>query len=327
MKTDAPAPEIFFFEAFEEEEAALRHYLPPGWRVGFSWKTIQEYGGESPPAPVISIRTQSTLPANWMPALAGLLTRSTGYDHVRRWREEGLACPAGFLPQYCADAVAEQALLLWLALLRRLPRQVAQFARFERDGLTGRECRGKTLTVFGVGQIGRATLRLGAALGMRTLGVDPVQGAPDCTYVPPEAGMAQADVAVCAMNLTPQNTGYFSEDTLACLKPGAVLVNIARGELTPPIPLRAALERGALAGVALDVFPHESRLAVALRAGAAGDDDPERAALLALRAHPNVILTPHNAFNTHESVDRKSSQSIDQLNALRQSGRFLWPVP
>ena len=81
----------------------------------------------------------------------------------------------GYLPRYCNRAVAEQVLLMWLALLRRLPRQVQQFHRFERDGLTGAESQGKTLAVVGVGNIGAEVVKIGKAMDMEVLGVDIVE--------------------------------------------------------------------------------------------------------------------------------------------------------
>jgi D-lactate dehydrogenase len=67
-------------------------------------------------------------------------------------------------------------------------------------------------------------------------------------------------------------------------------------------------------------------LAVALRAGR-GQASPAVAAVLELSRRDDVVCTPHNAFNTRESVERKSAQSIEQLEHLRRTGRFLWPVP
>ena len=75
--------DVFFYEAFEEEQEALKHFLPGHIKAGFSWKTIQEYGAEAPPAPIISVRTQSNLPAEWADNLDAILSRSTGFDHLK----------------------------------------------------------------------------------------------------------------------------------------------------------------------------------------------------------------------------------------------------
>lgn len=319
--------DVYFYEAFAEEESALRSFLPDTIRAGFTAATPQEIGHTVAPAALISVRTQSQIPLGWAQGLRGILTRSTGYDHVLRYRQKsGVAVPVGYLPLYCHRAVAEQAMLLWMALLRLLPRQQAQFHTFYRDGLTGRETAGKTLAVFGVGNIGYEVVRIGRGLDMRVLGVDIVQRYDDVEYVAPEFAAAQADILVCAMNLTQENQGYFSDDFWRQCRPGAVFVNISRGELSPPAALLAAHECGILGGIALDVYDAESALAGWLRGGKVSTD-ASVVATLALQKRQQVIFTPHNAFNTEESVVRKSSQSIDQVRAFFEIGEFLWPVP
>lgn len=320
-------PDVFFYEAFEEEVEALRGLIGASFRAEYRRETVQELAESAPPAPVISIRTQSRLPIAWAASLAGVLTRSSGYDHLAAYRRgAGRPLPCGYLPEYCARAVAEHAMLLWTALLRKLPRQTAQFLRFQRDGLTGAECLNRTLLVVGVGHIGLEIVRLGRALGMRVLGVDARPRHAGVQYVSLDEGLPQADVIVCAMNLTAANVNYFRYDVLRRVREGAVFVNIARGEMSPSRDLLRLLEEGRLGGVALDVFDHEADLAVSLRRGAASDDDAVHATL-SLAARPDVILTPHNAFNTREAVRRKAEQSVQELDHFLRHGAFHWPVP
>ena len=320
-------PDIFFYEAFEEEAEALRRHLPPSIDAGFDWKTIQEANHATPPADVISIRTQSAIPPAWAPQLKGIITRSTGYDHVCAYRKATeCAVPAGYLPLYCNRSVAEQALLLWLALMRKLGQQVEQFKTFHRDGITGTECEGKTLTVFGVGNIGHEVARIGAGLDMAVQGVDIVERHKDVAYVTPDHGLRTADVLVCSMNLTADNNRCFAYDVLRKAKRGVLFVNIARGEFSPAADLLRLLNEQHLGGVGLDVYNHEKELAGALR-GKRASDDPEVLAILDLARRPNVVLTPHNAFNTHESVERKAAQAVELLVDYRKTGVFKWPVP
>ena len=132
--------DIFFYEAFSEEEEALRRYLPQNISAGFTHETIQESGHASPPATLISTRTQSFIPREWGRHIKGILTRSTGYDHVISFLAgSGKQIRAGYLPLYCSRAVAEQALLLWLGLMRKIRSQLAHLPHFNRDGLTGTE--------------------------------------------------------------------------------------------------------------------------------------------------------------------------------------------
>ncbi|RIK69999.1 MAG: hydroxyacid dehydrogenase, partial [Planctomycetota bacterium] len=258
-------PDVYFYEAFEEEAAALRRLLPAGISAGYTAATIQEARHADPPARLISIRTQS-LPPAWASSLDAVLSRSTGYDHLAAYaRAAGRPLAFGYLPLYCHRAVAEQALLLWMALIRRLPRQVRQFHDFHRDGLTGAECEGRTLVVVGVGNIGRQAYLLGRALGMRVLGVDRDPRHADVEYTTIDAALPQADVLVSAMDLNPSNHGYFDAAKWRRVKRGCVFVNISRGELSPSSALVEALEAGRLGGVGLDVYDHEAELAVALR--------------------------------------------------------------
>lgn len=319
--------DIYFYEAFEEEEESLRRYLPEGLRAGFTWKTIQESGDALPPSRLISIRTQSILPLQWAEHLGGILSRSTGYDHILRYRQEtGKSVPAGHLPLYCNRSVAEQAMLLWMTLLRKLPRQLLQFKNFHRDGLTGFECKGKNLLVVGVGNIGSEIVKIGQGLEMAVKGVDLVEKHDFVDYTTIEEGIKQADIIVCAMNLNETNYGYFSYDLLKKAPRGVLFVNIARGEMSPAEDLLRLMEEGHLGGLAMDVYNRETQLGVALRNNSRSDD-PEVRATLALADRPNVLFTPHNAFNTHEAVERKSEQSIQQAVHFLREGKFLWEVP
>ncbi len=320
--------DVYFYEAFEEERDALIHYAPKTLHVGYTHKTIQEENHAEPPAPIISIRTQSQLPPAWASSIKAILSRSAGYDHLTAYQcQTSSAIHCGYLPRYCARAVAEQAMLLWTALLRQLPRQIRQFDSFHRDGITGSECLGKNLLVAGVGHIGKQIADLALALGMNVLAVDPVERHPDLHYFSFTDALPRADLIVCSMNLTNTNADFFSYDRLAGAKPGALFINIARGELAPPADLLRLLREGILGGIALDVYPEEQQLAVRLRARQGFGDTSSQRALAELRNDDRVILTPHNAFNTREAVDRKASQSIEQLHHFFQHGNFLWPIP
>ena len=319
--------DVFFYEAFEEEEQALKRLVPPGLSAGFVPSTIQEHGDSHPPAPIISIRTQSEIPPAWASELKAIIARTTGYDHLKAYKDATRSkLPCGHLPKYCSRAVAEQAMILWMSLLRRLPAQIEHFKTFDRDGLTGFECEGKNLLVVGVGNIGSEVVRIGTGLGINVRGVDIVRRHAAVNYMPIEEGLPNADVIVCSMNLTASNSGYFNIERFRNFKKGAIFVNVARGEMSPAQDVLQAIDEGILSGVALDVYNDEKILAVSLRAGKAADD-PSVRAVLELAKRPNVILTPHNAFNTHESVERKSRQTMDQIAHFREHGTFLWQAP
>jgi D-lactate dehydrogenase len=216
-------------------------------------------------------------------------------------------------------------MMLWMSLLRKLSLQMRQFHSFKRDGLTGFEAQEKTLLVVGVGNIGYEIVKIGRGLEMDVLGVDIVEKHSDVRYVPIEEGIVQADIIVSAMNLTRKNIAYFNYDLLGKAKNSALFINVSRGELSSAADLLRLIEEEKLAGAAMDVYNEEGILAVSLRENKK-TDNAEVNAILSLAQRDNVILTPHNAFNTREAVIRKSEQTVEQVNAFLQKGAFIWPV-
>lgn len=319
--------DIVFYEVFKEEREALQRHLPGNTKAAFFPLTIQESGHTTLPGGILCIRTQSVIPRAWERDIQAILTRSTGYDHVLPFLEASHRdIPAGYLPHYCSRAVAEHALMMWMALMRRLPAQIENLTRFDRDGLTGWECLGKTVAVVGVGSIGSEVCRLAGALGMEVLGVDIVRRHGWVRYTNLEDALARADVIVCSMNLTADNAGYFSYDVLKRAKPGAVFINVARGEFVRESDLLKLLEEGHLSGVGLDVYADEGALAQAMRSGAPGVH-PGADAVSRLAMRKDVLCTPHNAFNTQESVERKAAQTVRQALHFLEHGTFIWNVP
>jgi D-lactate dehydrogenase len=318
--------DVFLYEVFEEEAELFRQYVGKRFSYEATSKTIQEACHKEPPARLISIRTQSHIPPEWAASLSGVLSRSTGYDHLVAFKQEtGVGVPCGYLDEYATRAVAEHAALLVLALFRRLTAQITKFQSFNRDEITGMECKGRNLLVVGVGRIGTEILEIGRGLGMTVRGVDIVRDKRGIEYVSPEEGISWADVIVCSMNLTEGNRRYFSYEILSRSRAGVIFVNIARGELSPLKDLLRLLKEGRLGGVGLDVFEDEGNLALALRSGQASETDFVGVVREMLK-YPNVIMTPHNAFNTMEAIERKTRMSIDQILHFLKHRDFEWKL-
>jgi len=321
MKYDA-----FFYEAFEEEAAALKRYLPEGINTGFTWRTIQESKHKQCPAKIISTRTQSILPVDWKNDMEVIISRSTGFDHLLQYKNATKSnIQLGYLPLYCHRAVAEQAMLLWTALLRKLPQQMHLFKKFERDGLTGMEVQGKTIAVYGVGNIGYQVVKIARGLEMNVFGVDIIERHADVEYLSPKDAASRADIIVCAMNLTADNHNYFNRDFFKKTRPGLIFVNISRGEISLSTEVLAALQDNVIGAAALDVFDNEKDISVSLRSGLI-NSEKQAIAVGKMLNMQNVILTPHNAFNTVEAVERKSSQTMEQLSYYLQHKKLKWPV-
>jgi len=317
--------DIFFYEVFKEEQQLLSHHLSDLIDAGFSSKTIQESGHETPPSRVISTRTQSIIPDSWGKELDVIITRSTGYDHMLDLHQSNKGIQIGYLPLYCERAVAEQAMMLWMSLLRKVKKQISNFNNFSRDGITGSECRGKNLLVVGVGNIGSEVCKIGQGLEMNVRGVDIVEKYDFFKYTSIEDGMKWADIIVCSMNLTTENTGYFSREKFNLSERCPIFINISRGECSPSRLLLEMIRNGKISGLGLDVYDNEPFVSISLRERSSVTD-VEMASVRTLMKREDCILTPHNAFNTRESTVRKAKQTIEQFMEYRNNGKLKWKI-
>ncbi|HET7903354.1 MAG TPA: hydroxyacid dehydrogenase [Candidatus Eisenbacteria bacterium] len=189
-------------------------------------------------------------------------------------------------------AVAELVFGLLLSLFRRLPEADASLRRGEwlKSKLMGRELRGKTIGIVGMGKIGRAVAQRAAAFEMRCLGHDPIVPADairasGAEPVSLEELLAASDVVSLHVPVTAETKKMMNAARIASMKRGAVLVNAARGDLVDEGALMEALQSGQLAGAALDVFSAEP---------------PGTIPLLAL---PNVVASPHIGASTREAQE------------------------
>ncbi len=208
---------------------------------------------------------------------------------------------------YGDRTVAEHA----LALMFDCGRQTARMDRALRAGtwrtLDGVEFAGKTLGVVGTGGVGRETVCLGAALGMEVIAWNR-SGVPDdlpCTPVETLDGLlAEAHVVSLHLGLNDETRGLIDGRRLALMRPGAILINTARGAVVDEDALIEALRGGKLRAAGLDVFA----------------DEPIDAAH-PLAALENVTLTPHAAFMTAEASARLLRMALEQMrDALEALG-------
>ena len=205
-------------------------------------------------------------------------------------------------------SAAEHAVGLLLALARNIPQAHAALldGRWERSKWGGVELADKTLGVLGFGRIGRLVARRALGLQMKVVAYDPFVsaerfrdlGAEPATF---DEVLERADFVTLHLPLTDETRGSIDAEAFARMKPGARIVNAARGELVDEQALIAALESGRLAGAAIDVFASEPY------------DGP-------LLAAPNVVLTPHLAASTEEAQDRAGVIVAEQVAAALEGG-------
>ena len=243
---------------------------------------------------VVNIRAYCKFTAEVLracPNLKHLAVWGTGTDNVDLPAAKALGIVVTNTPNTATDSVAEQGLALMLAVARKVPFLDAQVKRGEwvRGGLT--QLAGKTLGILGTGVIGLRMAQLGKGIGMSVIAwtyhPDPVKAeAVGMRYLGSMTDvLRQADVVSLHLRYSPATEHLIGANELALMKPTAVFVNTARGQLVDQKALYEALRDGTIAGAGLDVFEQEPIDA----------HDP----LLTL---PNVVLSPHTAGTTPEAL-------------------------
>ena len=254
---------------------------------------------------------------NQLPDLRVVSVHGAGVDQVdvAACTERGVLVTNA--PGANADSVAELTIALMLSLARRIP-QAAARVRAERvwgeARHTGRELKGKTLGLVGIGQIGVRVTRIAHALGMTVCAHDPwlrspeirARGAKPLTL---DALLVASDIISLHAPHMPATHHLIDRRVISQMKRGALLVNAARGPLVDEKALARALKSGRLGGAALDVLEGEP-------------PDPGSPIFDA----PNVILTPHMAGSTYECLDAIARTAAEDIARVLNNRRVKFPV-
>lgn len=261
-----------------------------------------------------------------LPKLRFLATRSTGFDHIdiKFCQQKGIL--VANVPFYGENSVAEYTFGLILCLTRRIVEAVQRVRQgsFSPVGLTGTDLAGKTLGVIGVGRIGSHMVRYAQAFGMKVLGVTSQphperEKALGYTRVPLETCLENSDIVTLHVPLTPQTFHLINRTNIKLMKKGSFLVNTSRGPVVETEAVLWALEKGILAGAALDVLEEEERLDkpwALFDPYLSRDELRELVAAHLLREKPNVLITPHNAFNSTQAIKRIVETTVQNIKAF-----------
>lgn len=228
-----------------------------------------------------------------------------GLDNLDVAALRARAVAVTWAPGSNAASVAEYVLGALLHLWRRFDASTAhvQGGGWDRPAFMGHEAFGRTLGLVGLGDIGARVARRARAFGLDVIASDPALH--DASFAVQELGarlvdfetlVARSDAVSLHVPLLPSTRGLFGADVLRRMRPGALLVNTARGGLVDEAALAASLRDGHLGGAALDVRDREPP----------GPDDP-------LRGVPRLLLTPHVAGVTHASNARASAHVVDEV--------------
>lgn len=258
-----------------------------------------------------------------------IATRSTGFDHIDTDYCRKHDINVSNVPVYGDNTVAEHVFALLLAISHRMIESVNRTRRgdFSQEGLQGFDLQGKTLGVIGTGSIGRCVIEIARGFGMRVLACDIAEDEElairlGFQYVELDDLLGQSDVVTLHVPANEKTRQMISEREFGIMKEGVVLINTARGEIVDIRALIGALSTGKVSAAGLDVLPDEPTIreeAELLRSVFREEHDLETllAGHILLRLR-NVIITPHNAFNTREAIERILETTVQNIQAFLQ---------
>jgi D-lactate dehydrogenase len=315
------------FDATEPEEQTLYNEVLAGNDIRFLDTSLTTPQDDMKDAEVLSVFVSSTVSRamiETMPNLKCIATRSMGFDHIDKEaaKERGIAVV--YVPSYGTRTVAEFAFALILALSRKA---YAAYDLLRSEGsvdvkrFEGFDLSGKTIGVVGTGKIGKNMARIAKGFNMNVLLCDTFHDDAfaqeiGCSYFSLDETVAQSDIVSLHVPLMPATKHMINAQILARFKRGSMLINTARGGLIETRALVEALNAGVLGSAGLDVIEGEKALfdEMSLLTGSHPVTDfEELVAAHALVDMPNVIVTPHIAFNTREAKHEIASTTAQNI--------------
>lgn len=256
--------------------------------------------------------------------------RCAGFNNVDLPAARRLGLRVVRVPAYSPHAVAEHAVALLLTLNRKIHRAFNRVREhnFSLNGLVGSDIAGKTIGIVGTGRIGRIAAQIFRGFDAHVVAYDPA-ASPDWAaghgirYVSFPELLTVSDIVSLHLPLTPETHHLLNAEAFAQMKPGAYLVNTSRGKLVDSAALIETLKSGKLAGIALDVYEEEEGIFFEDLSDRALQDD----VLSRLLSFPNVLVTSHQAFLTHEALSEIARVTAENIRRFAQGGQPLAGTP
>lgn len=258
------------------------------------------------------------------PNLKMIATRSTGTDHIDIMHANEKSVRVMNVPLYGENTVAEHTFALILALSRKINESYVKTmsGSFSTNGLMGFDLRGKTIGIIGGGRIGLHVARMARSFGMHVRVYDIKQDdflaeIINFKYVSLNELLEISDIVSLHVPSNKHTHHMINKDTLTRMKHGSILINTARGDLVNTKDLIKALEDRKIYGAGLDVLEGENLL---IEENMFNSPIEEATRVIEnnkkLTELPNVVITPHNAFNSIEAVQRIIAKTIANINEL-----------
>ncbi len=316
---------IVFFEVRDWEKEYLGRIFSDAAFFSGTFSAEQARDAE-----VVSIFVDSKIDTHTLEKLTSLkmiTVRATGFDNV-----DVVACKArGVIvcnvPHYGENTVAEHTFGLILDLSRKIHQSIARVKEqgFSFEGLTGFDLKGKTLGIVGLGHIGQRVAHIGAGFEMNVIAFDPKEDKKlakqlGLTYVSFEDVLKQSDIITLHVPHNEHTHHLINKSNIHTIKKGAYLINTARGGIVETEALVEALKEQILAGVGLDVLEEEAAIKEEAHLLVSGRSADIKTLLEdhVLMEMDNVIITPHNAFNSKEALERILETTVENIQAFQK---------
>jgi D-lactate dehydrogenase len=244
--------------------------------------------------------------------------RSAGFNHVDIPAAQQLGLTVARVPAYSPHAVAEHAVGLILALNRKVHRAYNRVreGNFALDGLLGFDLNGRTAGVVGTGKIGAVFVRILTGFGCRILVADPFPSAEvaemGAQYVSLDALLRDSDIISLHCPLTPETHHVIDHAAIQTVKRGVMIINTSRGALVDTRAVIGGLKSGRIGALGLDVYEEEEDLFFEDLSGQVLQDD----VFARLLTFPNVLITSHQGFFTHEALKNIADTTIGNIEAF-----------
>ena len=269
----------------------------PSTSVGFDWRARL---GDAD-ALICQLRDRIDAAAlDAAPKLRCIATYSVGTDHIDLAAARARGIVVANTPDVLTEATADMTFALLLAVARNVVAgaelvRSGQWRGFAAGMMLGADVGGQTLGIIGLGRIGMAVTRRARGFGMRVVAYSRHAGADDVERVSLEELFAASDFVTLHCPLTPETRGIISRDRLLLCKPGAILLNTARGECIDEDAMLDALDAGQLRGAGIDVYANEPEVSPRLR------------------NHPRVVATPHLGSATATTRRRMAELCLEAV--------------
>jgi D-lactate dehydrogenase len=262
-----------------------------------------------------------------LPKLKLIVTMSTGFDHIDLEECKRRGITVCNVPTYADETVAEHTFAIILAIARKMCESVERTRKgdFSLEGLMCFDLEGKTLGVIGVGGIGSNVIRIAKGFLMDVLAFDVRKNEKlakelGFSYVTFDELLQKSDIITLHCPYNKKTHHLINKDNLKKIKKGAILINTARGGVVETEALLKGLKEGIFAGIGLDVLEEEHAIKeerqLLSRILTSEYDFKKMLAGHMLLNQENVVVTPHNAFNSKESLRRILDTTISNMRSF-----------